>query len=429
MLILEEQTVLPFYIENATGVFMRKSLLCIAVLLAFAPSAQAQTATEALRTTWLSACSSGPIKPELAARCNEIFGAGSTPIASRELQSAQGNNLETLSSMGRMMMAMVKMRGKQALAIAKNQNDSQWQSNLYLNNATEDSGILASGQNWSMIGSTGFSQLDRADSDFERGYGQDSHYLLLGASYRFNDKLSGVLAYQIEKSNADFNRNTGGLENENKTVSLAMDYWPTANFGLNFSASHGQLESTLTRRIRYNFDGVSVDTTADSDSSGSMQAYSLDAGWETAAGAWTWRYGAGYSLQNSTIDAIFENNPRGLDFGIAEQNIESRQWSGNVQLAKTISSNAGVWQPFASLRWVHESADDPRLIRARFRAGGDIFRLRFATAEPDRSFGQLSVGINAALIRGWQGYARYQILLAHEFMNENQFEFGFSKEF
>ena len=100
-----------------------------------------------------------------------------------------------------------------------------------------------------------------------------------------------------------------------------------------------------------------------------------------------------------------------------------------MQLARTISSASGVWQPFASLRWIHESADDPRLIRARFRAGDNIFRLQFATAEPDRSFGELSFGVNAALVKGWQGYARYQILLAHEFMDESQFELGFSKEF
>lgn len=408
---------------------MLKPILGSILLLTFAPSLYAQTATESLRTTWLSVCSTVPISIELATRCNEIYSGGPTPTGTRELSAAQGNNLETLSSMGRMMMAMVKMRSRQALATARQQNETQWQSNLYANNAVEDSGVLAQGQNWSMIGSVGISQTERTNSSFERGYDQDSHYLLVGANYRFNDQISGVFAYQIENSEADFNQDTGSLENDNKTISIALDYWPTANFGLNFSASHGQLDSTLTRRIRYSFDSVNIDTTADSQSSGSMRSYTLDAGWETAVGEWTWRYGGGYSLQDSTIDAIFENNPRGLDFQIAEQTIESRQFSANVQLARTISSASGVWQPFASLRWIHESADDPRLIRARFRAGDNIFRLQFATAEPDRSFGELSFGVNAALVKGWQGYARYQILLAHEFMDESQFELGFSKEF
>lgn len=408
---------------------MFKYLLGFALLLAVSPNLQAQTASEALRTTWLNVCGSGPISIELATRCNEIYSGGPTPTGTRESLAAQGNNLETLTSMGRMMMAMVKMRSRQALAISGQGGNSQFQSNLYLNNAVEDSGVLAQGQRWSMIGSVGFSGADRSNSDFERGYKQDSHYFLLGTTYRFNDKLNGVLAYQIEKSDADFNQATGSLENNNKTISLAMDYWPTANFGINFSASHGQLDSTLTRRIRYNFDTVNIDTTADSDSSGSMRAYSLDAGWETAAGEWTWRYGAGYSMQDSTIDGISENNPRGLDFQIAEQTIESRQFSANLQLARTISTGSGVWQPFASLRWVHEGADDPRLIRARFRAGDNIFRLQFSTAEPDRSFGEFSIGANAALIKGWQAYARYQILLSHDFMDENEFEFGFSKEF
>jgi len=408
---------------------MLKSLLSAALLLAIAPSLQAQTASDSLRTTWINICTSGSISVELATRCSEIYTTGPTPTATRELQAAQGNNLETLSSMGRMMMAMVKMRSRQALASSQQQNSSQWQSNLIMNNAVEDSEILAHGQNWSMIGSVGISQTDRATSSFERGYGQDSHYLLAGATYRFNDKLSGILAYQIEKSKADFNQASGSLKNQNKTLSLAIDYWPTTNFGLNFSASRGQLDSTLTRRIRYNFDSVNIDTTADSDSSGSMRAYSLEAGWETAAGEWTWRYGAGYSLQDSTINAISENNLRGLDFQIGEQNIESRQLSANVQLARTISTGSGVWQPFASLRWLHEGADDPRLIRARFRAGDNIFRLQFATAEPDRSFGELSIGANAALIKGWQAYVRYQILLAHDFMDVNELELGFSKEF
>lgn len=304
---------------------MLKPILGTTLLFAFAPSLQAQTATESLRTTWLNVCSTVPISIELATRCNEIYSGGPTPTATRELQAAQGNNLETLSSMGRMMIAMVKMRSRQALAAARQQNDSQWQSNLYANNAGDvgDSGILAQGQNWSMIGSIGISQTDRSNSSFERGYEQDSHYFLVGANYRFNDKISGVLAYQIEKSDADFNQGTGGLENDNKSISIGLDYWPTDNFGLNFSASQGQLDSTLTRRIRYNFDSVNIDTTADSESSGSMRAYTLDAGWETPAGEWTWRYGAGYSLQDSTIDAIFENNPRGLDFQIAEQNMKA----------------------------------------------------------------------------------------------------------
>ena len=134
-------------------------------------------------------------------------------------------------------------------------------------------------------------------------------------------------------------------------------------------------------------------------------------------------------VTRQTIEAIFENNPRCLDFQLFEQNIESLQLSANVQLARTFSSASGVWQPFASLRWVHETANDPRLIRARFRAGDNIFRLQFATAEPDRSFGELSVGVNAALVKGWQGYIRYQILLAHDFMDESELAFGFSKEF
>ena len=126
---------------------MLKPILGSTLLLAFAPSLHAQTATESLRATWLNVCSTVPISIELATRCNEIYSEGPTPTATRELQSAQGNNLETLSSMGRMMMTMVKMRSRQALTTARQQNDSQLQSNLYTNsaNAIEDSGILAQG--------------------------------------------------------------------------------------------------------------------------------------------------------------------------------------------------------------------------------------------------------------------------------------------
>ena len=79
---------------------MLKSLLSAAALLAITPSLQAQTATDSLRTTWINICTSGSISVELATRCNEIYTTGPTPTATRELQAAQGNNLETLTKHG-----------------------------------------------------------------------------------------------------------------------------------------------------------------------------------------------------------------------------------------------------------------------------------------------------------------------------------------
>jgi uncharacterized protein YhjY with autotransporter beta-barrel domain len=174
---------------------------------------------------------------------------------------------------------------------------------------------------------------------------------------------------------------------------------------------------------------VTIRSRGESENSARTRGADLDLGWDRGVGAWTLHFGGGYSWLRTEVERIVEDNDKGLDFLIVAQRVQSQRAGVEFQAARAISTAHGVWQPYLRLRWMHEYGDDPRRVFAFFRGGQNVFRLGFQTGEPDRSFGEASIGVIGVFPHGWQAYAGWQRTLAHDQLDEDRFDVGWRREF
>jgi hypothetical protein len=414
----------------------RPLLVSIACALA-APSVQAQSATDALEAYWATVCPGAVVGTELYYRCEEILNSG-PGSAARKLAAAQGNNLELMATQGRMIMAMIRRRTRQAQWDAEGREGNGFMADQWTAEGSPEAETLAEGARWGWLASFGYGNTSRSTSRFERAYDEDQFSLMTGVDYRFSDRLTGLFALQYQRGDAEFANGSGSSDTDQRGVAAGLGWQLAPNLSLDLGLNAGRFDSTLTRQILYTLirnagtpleDTVTIEAVSASDVEGDQRGFDLGLNGEQASGAWSFRYGINYSSQDTHIDRIAEDNPRGLDFLIRGQDIDSRQASLNLDVARTYSNELGVWQPYLRLGYTREFADDVRRIDALFRAGLAVVPVSFLTDSPDTSFGTASVGVVAALVGGWQGFASYEQAIGNEVMDSYRFDFGLRREF
>jgi len=412
--------------------------ICLLLCLA-SPGAFAQSASEALDSAWVSACAEADPGTAFFDRCQEILNAGPGSGARRSA-AAIGNNLEVFSAQARMMMRMARQRGRAAArGSAAAHEDAATSSFRFADELASDEGALMPGESgWSFFGTAWGADGEHRDTGFERGYDQSDESLLLGLQYRWSARWSALVGVQREKSSADFQRGTGSMHATTDQATLALDYAGAGGFMATLMVSAGHMDSRLQREIAYtltlnaglpNEQRVTIRSRGDSDNSSSTRSAEVDFGWDRGAGAWSFHYGGFYNWQRTDVAKVAEDNDVGLDFLIVRQRVNSQQLGLELQAARAFSAKWGVWQPYGRLRLMHEYGDDPHRVTAFFRGGHNIFRLGFITGEPDRMFGELSLGVIAVFPHGWQAYAGYQRSIANSLLDENRIDFGWRREF
>ncbi len=73
--------------------------------------------------------------------------------------------------------------------------------------------------------------------------------------------------------------------------------------------------------------------------------------------------------------------------------------------------------------------DDGRVLPAFFAGDPTNTRIGFASGQPDRSFGNLALGISAVRPGGWQWFASVDRSLGNSILRETRFTAGFRKAF
>jgi uncharacterized protein YhjY with autotransporter beta-barrel domain len=418
---------------------MRNTFLACLLLAGAASPACAQTASEALDGAWVSACAGAVPGTAFFDRCQEILNAGPGSGARRSA-AALGNNLEIFAAQARLMMRMAKARARAAARAAKQSTEGEGQQ-FYL--ADPDSGgdapqTLAGGDDWSVFGSAGFSDGTHHETGFERGYDEQGRTLLLGSEYRWNPRWSALLGLSREDARVDFANGTGRLDSDTEQATLALNYLGARSFSASLALSAGRMHAQLQREINYtltlnagqpNQQQVTIRSRGESENDAQTRGADLDFGWDRGAGAWNLHFGGGYSWLRTEVERIVEDNDRGLDFLIVPQTIRSQRLGAEFQAARAYSTAHGVWQPYLRLRWMHEFGDDPRRVFAFFRGGQNVFRIGFGTGEPDRNFGEASLGVIGVFPHGWQAYAGWQHTLANDQLDEDRLDIGWRKEF
>lgn len=416
------------------------STICLPFGLFFSlsPTLQAQTASESLDAAWISACAGATIGTNFYDRCQEILNAG-PGSGGRRSAAALGNNLETFAVQGRIMMAIARRRAAAARAAEEDGDNSASNFNDWSNHAAEpETSNFAEGNRWALFGSFSHSDADRSDTVFERGYDDTGRSYLLGLDYRFNNHWTGLLAVQRESRDITFNQFSGGMESDTDIFSAVLGYNADNGFSANLGFNSGKADSVLRREISYtlilnagqiNESTITINSRGRSESESTMRGADLNLGWEKSHGEWALRYSGGLSWLRTEVGRIAENNDVGLDFLVFAQEVTSLQSSLGFEVARTISSKNGVFQPYFRAVWRHEFEDDPRRIFNVFRGGDQIFRISYVTGEPDRNFGDIGLGMTGIFPHGWQAYVGVQRTIGHSELSETRFDLGWRREF
>lgn len=367
----------------------------------------AQTPVASLDVAWVAACGGAVPGSTFFQRCQEILNAG-PGSADRQSEAALGNNLNTLSSQGRMASAANGDAGRIDWAA----------SGLFFGVTTRD--------------------VQRSGREADAGYDGTVLSVIVGVDRRIANRHVLGMAFHHQRESARFETGSGRVQGSHlglfATYGVSLsDAWTLDGY---VGSTRGNLD--LDRRVAYTLvldAGTAEESVAringlakaSTDVQRSVGGLSL--GYAVSRGAWQWQVGAAFDVVHSRIDGYLERGGEGLALAVDRQKVSSRQGRVGVRTARTASARFGVLQPFISLDWMHEFADDRRQLQVAFAADANRSPVLFETARPDRDWAEASVGLEAILVEGSSAFIAYQQRFGDRWLDERSLSLGLRVEF
>jgi uncharacterized protein YhjY with autotransporter beta-barrel domain len=381
--------------------------LAFAVLVLFVNGAEGQAPGAALDDSWVAACAAAQPGTPFFQRCQEILNAG-PGSGDRRSEAALGNNLNTVSSQGRM-----------------------------ANAANGDAGRIDWGASGGFFGVT-VRDVDRAGSAADAGYRGSLLGVVVGVDRRFADRHVLGLALNHQRESADFDAGSGRVRARH--LGLIATYGGAFGDNWSIDAYAGSLRGNLdvARRVSYALlldagtpaqSAVQVQGLAEGDTGARRDVAGVSLGYLLARGAWQWQFGAGYDVVRSRIDDYVEQGGAGLALAVARQRIDSRQGRIGLRGSRTGSAVFGVLQPYFSVDAMHEFADDSRTLQVAFAGDPARTPIRFSTAQPDRDWAEAALGLQATLVGGSAAFIEYRQRFGDSWLDERALSFGLRVEF
>ncbi len=269
-------------------------------------------------------------------------------------------------------------------------------------------------------GSIGFGE--RPATSRETAFDLTTRGLTAGVDYRLRDGLflGGAVGYL--SSTTDL---SGGSEVDVEGYSLtAYGTYFKPSFHLSAVVGYGRDQLELTRAI----DFPGLPQVAEGDPDGSQIAISLGGGWTRQSEAISIGGFVGADLVEASIDGYQERGAPGFNLAVDDQKIRSLLASARLQISYAASLKMGVLLPTLRFAYLHEFEDDSRLTIASFV--DDPLGIPFATptANPDRDYFRLGLGVSATFARGRVAFLFVEQDLDRDDLDYYQLSGGFRLE-
>ncbi len=339
------------------------------------------------------------------------------------------------------------MQGVDVISVADDA-DSDSVDSLY--GAAAGEGDSDSGWAWFANVEYGFG--DRDDSPFENGYDADSFGMVLGVDYAFNDSWVAGAALNLQWADIEFDDESsagvasvsgGDLEAESESLSLFVNYATGMTYA-SLIVTFGSNEYDMTRNavIPIATTGGLIGglpatvTTNRSSTDGDQFSTQLQVGHTFGEGATTWDVYGGFELSNLEIDSFNESGSLlALQFG--DQEIDSQQGLLGLSVRRAMSTESGVFVPYASAEYRHEFDNDSRVVSARyvlstsqnFTFQGESDNFLIPTADPDEGYFDVTVGVSAQFGNSIAAFAQFNSLLGLEDTSANMITVGIRGSF
>ncbi len=381
-------------------------------MVVFSGKAYGQNApAEVLDASWIAVCAGAQPGSTFFDRCQEIINAG-PGSGDRRSAAAVGNNLGVVGAQGR----------------RATRDDERADSAA----VRRDFGA------WSLLANARLGDRDRDSSDFENGFSEDVRAFDFGLDYRINDRwVVGGLA-TFENADADFDGQAGELDADSWSVTALVSGAFENGWWMQGYLGHRNLEFDSTRNIAYRLtvnagtpDEATFDVAdlATGSTDGDQLLAGISFGRTIARNAWTLTPQLALDFADTDIDGYAEQSGNGLAQRFADQGVESLILGAGVQVARAVSTDFGVLQPFGRLGWQHEFDNDARELTSTFVGDANGTTLAYATQSPDRNFGDVTIGLTAVFGNGRSLFLAYRYLLGHEFLDDGQLQLGGRFEF
>ena len=382
----------PLY--RRAGSTLRLALLLAAgVLLGTSGSAFAQSFNEAIANALADNCialGGGPFSPGLERICGiPATGSGGSSGGVFALDNRTGGTEEERRARRRM-----AQRRRAALDTGA---------------ASADPGSRGFG----IFGSVEYTSFDKDVTRFESGYHSDTAGITIGADYRFSDVFLVGAAFNYNREMGDFDGASGGFDVDTYGPLLFASVQPFANAFIDFTAGVSAKDYYMNRLVFLNLAGRAAGGRVKSDTDGTEWKAGVTAGYDFLFGRATIGPRLGLNVRHNRIDEFQETGDTGLEIAFEDQHRTSITSVAGLYGSVAISTGFGVLVPQATFEYLHEFADDQRVLGFSFV--GDPARTRFTyrTDEPDRDYFSVGGGAVLALPNGWSPFINYRALVGY----------------
>lgn len=270
-------------------------------------------------------------------------------------------------------------------------------------------------------GNIGFG--DRRTTVNEAGYNLDTHGGTVGVDYRLTDNFLLGTAFAYNNASSRYFNNLGEMEADNYSGAIYGSFFTEDGFFIDgiFSGSH--IDYSTSRRIQYNF-GENINTNALGDNSGNEFNVSMNTGYNFNYGGLTITPQVRVDYTSSQVDALNERGGLGWALHVDEQDFDSMQTAGGLQLNYAVNLPWAIIVPMVRAEYIHEFKNDQRNIRAFFIQDPSQTQFNIMTDKPDRDYIVMSAGVSAQFMHGISAFVNYDTVQAHSYVSNHNFAGG-----
>lgn len=274
--------------------------------------------------------------------------------------------------------------------------------------------IAAQWGKFSTFLTAGATTLRHYQNPFEDGYNASIPAVTVGAGYSVLNNLEVGLAFNYANAKGNYNAG-GGFDSNSYTPLMYINYLPFDNAFANLALSYTRRNQTIDRFAVAGTDGLTNNTTVISRlTSGNFNAnqYTLNflSGYDFAIDNITFGPRVGVDVRQWEINSYHESSNTGLELRYNDQHQTSLQTTLGLFASSAHSFPFGVLVPQVNVAWVHEHANDSRIINAHFIQATDSTTgpgFFFQTENPARDWALIDVGTSLLIQNGIQAFANF----------------------
>lgn len=262
--------------------------------------------------------------------------------------------------------------------------------------------------------------MNREVTTFQDGYKSMILGVTGGVDYRINRQAVVGLAANYSNTHGDF-ANGGDFNTNSIGGTLFGSYLPTDRTFIQMTGGYTHNNHLVGRITRGFIPGLFggpdrlLGGLAGSTTNGDVFSASVLAGYDHPIGRLTIGPRIGFNYTNTHIHDYAETSGGGLGLKYEDQWVNSIQSSVGVQAQMAFSTRFAVLVPQANANYIHEFANEQRLIGVSFVEDlrATPTRFVFQNDGPDRNYFNVGTGLIAVLPNGWQAFTNFRAMLGH----------------